>query len=208
MSERDFYRDDAKHRVTAVIKEVEKLTSAELLVSVRHQSANLRQTDYLFGFAFSVVMLLLLLYLPLDFALWSFPIDVVLTFALGTLACAQVGPLRRMLSSSRLRTDAVHDAACAAFLRLGASRTTRRTGVLVFVSTHDRLAEIVSDVGIDAAALGAPWQRAIESVRATAARADFDGFVAALRALGPVLAETLPRREGDANELPDDMDAA
>jgi len=97
----------------------------------------------------------------------------------------------------------------AAFYDRGIAHTHRRTGILVFVSTFERKVSVLRDVGVDAESIGEPWTLAIRALEdAVAGGLDFERFVAALRSLGPVLAKALPHHEGDANELPDEVDAS
>jgi putative membrane protein len=120
-----------------------------------------------------------------------------------------VSVVRRLLSSRKMMRENAHNAACAAFVRLGVSRTSGRNGILVFVSTFEKMVEIVCDVGVDATALGEPWAKGLAGVeRCVSGRIDFEGFVQALEALGPIIGEAMPHMADDVNELPDDVDAA
>jgi uncharacterized membrane protein len=68
--------------------------------------------------------------------------------------------------------------------------------------------EVVADVGIDAAVLGAPFTSAIAALDTALRRgSSFPRFTEALRALGPILGKTLPRLTDDVNELPDEPHA-
>jgi putative membrane protein len=207
MSERAFFEPEAKQRAKAAIEAIEAQTSAEVVVTLRLVSGSYRGADYLCGLLLAVASLLALLYVPAATAQHLIALDVVLAFAAGTLACATIGPLRRLLSSAKVRRANVHAAARAAFVDQRVMATTRRTGVLVYVAMFERTVEVVSDVGIEPKAI-AGWGAALARLRATIAEGpDLPAFVEALRALGPVLAATLPAKAGDANELPDDVDA-
>jgi uncharacterized membrane protein len=70
----------------------------------------------------------------------------------------------------------------------------------VYVSTFERLVEIVTDVGVDPA----PAAPELDALRSSLAHgADFERFLTKLRALGGPLGTALPRSEDDVNELPD-----
>ena len=104
--------------------------------------------------------------------------------------------------------ESVRTSARATFVDLGVSRTTGRTGMLVYVSMLERRIEVVLDSALDRALLGPEFSRAIGALELAVRRgADFPRFVGALRSLGPILARTLPRLEGDVNELPDEPSA-
>lgn len=208
MSAPAFFTPEARKRVEQAIRDVEATTSAELVVALRPRADAYRDVAHLVGVAGAAISLLLLLFLPNEFALWAIPIDVAIGYGVGALLAWQLWPLQRALVSRRRMHERVHGEACVAFVRLGVSRTTGRNGILVFASLFERRAEVIADVGLDVAALGEPWLRAREALdRAVAAR-DLDAFDAALRALGEVVAKAMPRRDDDVNELPDTVEAS
>jgi putative membrane protein len=190
----------AKDEVARSIREIERVTSAEVVVAVRAEAGHYRHTDYLVGFALSFAALLVFLFDEHEFSIDWMPLDSIFAFALGTFACASIPPLRRALTSRRLMRANVRTLARAAFVDLGIGRTSGRTGILVFVSMFERIVEVVPDVGVDTAVLGAPFTSAIAALDAALHRgADFPRFTEALRALGPILGKALPRLADDVN---------
>lgn len=83
-------------------------------------------------------------------------------------------------------------------------RTAKRVGVLLYLSTGERMAEIVADAAIHAKVPPERWGDAmaalIEEVRQGRAGA---GMVAAVGAIGAIIAEHFPKTDADTNELPD-----
>jgi putative membrane protein len=198
----------AKAEVADAIREIERLTSAEVVVAVRASSGHYRHTDYLVGFALSFAALLVFLFDEHEFSIEWMPVDSIFAFALGAFLSASFPPLRRFLTSRRLMRDNVASRARATFFDLGIGRTSARTGLLVYVSMFEKSAEVVCDVGIDTAVLGPPFATAIAALRdAVGGAPSFPRFTAALRALGPILGKTLPRLVDDINELPDEPHA-
>jgi putative membrane protein len=203
-----FTDETAKADVAAAIREIESATSAEVVVALRPRSGHYRHTDYLVGFAVSFAALLVFLFDSHEFSLDWMPVDTLAAFALGTLLSANFPPLRRALTSRKLMTANVKIAARAAFVDLKIGRTSGRTGLLVFASMFERRVEVVADVGIDTVVLGPAFGDAIRALDAAVRRgASFPRFLTALRSLGPILKKTLPRLEGDVNELPDEPSA-
>jgi putative membrane protein len=198
----------AKAEVTEAIREIERATSAEVVVAVRPSSGRYRHTDYLVGFVFSFGALLVFLFDSHEFSIDFMPLDSVLAFAIGTFFSASFPPLRRLLTSRRLQRESVRTAARATFVELGVTKTSGRSGILVYVSMFEKAAFVVSDVGIDMAVLGPPFAKAIAALDDALHRGpSFPRFAEALRALGPILGKTLPRLAGDMNELPDEPHA-
>lgn len=96
-----------------------------------------------------------------------------------------------------------HDAALREFTARGLSRTTGRTGVLLYVALQERYAEILADSAIEQRVDRAVWQDVIDPLL-DAARAGRlrEGVIAAVERVGLVLAAHAPRQEGDIDELP------
>ncbi|MFL5348720.1 MAG: hypothetical protein ACJ8AT_28325 [Hyalangium sp.] len=204
-----FFEEATREKTAAEVKAIEARTSAEVVVAVRRASGQYRHTDYLVGFVLSIATLVAMLYLPIDFELEYFPVDVALSFAAGAGLCAILPGLRRRLTSRKLLEENVRTAARAAFVEFGVSRTSGRTGILVFVSIFERRAEVVADIGVDPAALGKEWEEFQAKLSAAVASAeDAEPFFQALRLMAPPLEQALPRSADDVNELPDAPHAA
>ena len=198
-----FLAPEAREAAVEAVGAVEALTSAELVVAVRAQSGSYRAADLVAGAVAGFAALLLLLFLPQPFAVATMPFDVLAAFGLGLLASSRAPALRRALTPAAARRASVLTAARAAFYELGVSKTARRNGVLVYVSLLERVAEVVTDVGIDAAALGPAWPAACAALARAVESDDVRAFAQALRGLAPPLAERMPRAADDVNELPD-----
>jgi putative membrane protein len=204
VSTRAFFDDAAKAAVSAAIKRVESQTSAEVVVAVRQQAGvSYREADLGFGALIALVSLALVLFVDKEFATTWIPLDVAVAFAAGALLCRYTWFIRRLLISSSRRREETRRAAATAFQELGIGRTSGRNGILVLVALFEHKIAVVSDVGIDpkliqscSTALEGSVERPVPS---------FDAFVAALESLGPTLAATMPRREDDVNELPDEV---
>jgi putative membrane protein len=173
---------------------------------MRPYSASYREADYFFGFLTSIAALTAMLLVEREFKLLSFPAGTAAAFFLGTLLAAGIAPLRRILVFQRRKLEAVRLAARAAFVDLGVSRTHARTGVLIYISMFERVVEVVPDIGVEAAPLGADWNAAVTRLeRSLAPSPDVDRFLDAMRALGPILGKALPHQADDENELPDEV---
>ena len=203
-----FYEAEARKAATAAVKDVESQTSAEVVIALRSASGHYRHVDYLVGFLLALSTLSALMFLPQSFAPVAFPVDVAIAFALGALVSSRWPGLRRLLSSPALRQRQVRAAARATFLDLGIGRLPRRWGLLVYVSLLERRVEVVADIGIPVPALGTEWKDAVGALDAALQPPDLERFLAALRALGPILGGALPHTDDDVNELPDEVDAA
>ncbi|MGE0452167.1 MAG: hypothetical protein AB7O37_06780 [Vicinamibacteria bacterium] len=208
MSEREFSSPAAKDAARSAVAEVEARTCAELVVTLRRESGRYREADYLCGFLVSLLALLALLFLPQEFPLWTFVPDLALSFALAALASSRLPRIRRLLTPRGVLLDNARLAARAAFHEGGLSRLQGRNAILVYVALFERRVEVVADVGIRVESLGPEWRAAVHTLETSLRpRPDLQRFLAALRALGPVLARVHPRADDDVNELPDEVTA-
>lgn len=199
-----FLDERAKARAVAAVKAFELQTSAELVVTVKKQVRSYPEADFGFGSLFAFVILAFLLFYPVDFSTELMPVDVALAFAVGFGLSRYLPPMRKLALSVSARRVPVEHAAKAAFYDLGISRTTGRTGVLVFVSLFEGMVAIVCDEGVTAEA-----RKAAEDARSlletALKKSNMNAFAETLEALGPRFAPTMARAADDVNELPDDV---
>lgn len=205
MAEADFFRDAAKQSTARSVKKLEGQTSAEVVVAVRRRSGDYRVTTYHFGFCLAALVVLYLLLAPQLFSVAEIALDAGLGFGMGVLLAANVGVLLRALVRKRVLSQNVDQAARVAFFELGISRTSARTGVLIFVSTFEQRVAVLADIGIDVAALGSGWREGCGALASAVKRRDLAAFERALEGLGPILGAVLPRSNSDVNELPDEV---
>ncbi|NOK20421.1 TPM domain-containing protein [Corallococcus carmarthensis] len=199
-----FLEDAARTQAAEAIAAIESQTAAEVVVSVRRASSDYAHTNAWLGAGIAYVNLMVLLFIPQEVHLFAFPPVVLLSFFGGALLGRALPPLRRALTSRKLQEASVRTAARAAFTELGVSHTSRRTGILVFVSLLERRVEVVTDYGVDPSLMGPEWQDALTQLSAAlAASTSPEPFFQALRRIQAPLARVLPRLEDDVNELPD-----
>lgn len=197
----DWFSRSARKLVAEAIRDVEKKTSAEIVVTVVPQSANYLHVDLGVGAALGAITLLLYIFLPIEFPDDIGTLSVLVAFAAGTILTSAIRPFKRRLVSTKAKRQAVHLSSCAVFLDQGLARTKRRTGMLVFVSLFEREAAIVPDVGV---AIDETFGKGVvlleDAVRNGGRPED---LATALRAFGDILAASMPITEDDVNELPD-----
>jgi len=124
-------------------------------------------------------------------------------FTLALLLLKHV-PLRLALTPGGTKQRRVRRRAIELF-KVGASqKTVGRTGILVYLSTGERRAEIVADEAILAVTTPDTWVGAMAALlKDVKAGRPADGIVAAVGLIGAVLAEHFPKTTTDTNEIPD-----
>ena len=123
---------------------------------------------------------------------------------LSMLALMLWRPLRLLLTPGPIKAARVHARALTCF-RVGAeSRTTGRTGILIYLSMAERRAEIIADEAIAAKVGPEVWGDAMHALLTEVRQGRVaDGMVAAVEQVGAVLSQHFPRGADDVNELPD-----
>jgi putative membrane protein len=117
---------------------------------------------------------------------------------------ASIPVVRRALTPGSLKAERVHRAAMEQFLAKGLHMTRERTGVLLFASLAEHRAEVVADEGIYSAAPNEVWDEVVALLIAGLKRRDpAGGFEAAVTRSGEILAQYVPPRADNPNELPD-----
>ena len=194
----------AKARVVAAVKEFETHTSAELVITVKKRAREYPEVHLLFGSMFALLTLLFLLFYPLDFSTTMMPIDTLVGFAVGNALSRILPPLQRLGLAASKRRSVVEQAAKAAFVDLGVSKTTGRTGVLVYVALFEGVVAIVADAGVTPEAKSAA-ESARAMLEAAVDKLDVRAFAAILQQLGLTFGTTMERSADDVNELPDEI---
>ncbi len=123
----------------------------------------------------------------------------------SVLTIASITPIRRLLTPKAFKRERVRQRAETQFLAHNLSATRDRTGVLIYVSAAEHMAELIADEGINAKVEPGTWDRAMQAlIGGLKSGEPGEGFIAAIGLCGGVLAEHFPPRPLDnPNELPD-----
>lgn len=125
------------------------------------------------------------------------------TFLIVRYACAWM-PLRMALTPATTKARRVHARALMLFRAAAERRTVAATGVLLYLSLAEHRAELIAEAAIHDRVAPEMWGDMLADLL-VALRADrpADGIVAAVAAIGDVLADHFPRGVVPVNELPD-----
>lgn len=188
-------------RIADAIRDAETRTAGEIVVVVAARSSGYRSVALLYA-------LLGALATPWPL-IWTTELSVSRIFMIQlavalVLTAALVWPgLRMTLVPGFIKRARGREAAAREFAARGLARTRGRTGVLLFVSAAEHYAEVVADEGIAARVDEGAWRDIIVAlVEAIQGGRAADGILAAVRRVGQILAEHVPPRGEDADELP------
>jgi putative membrane protein len=214
--------------IEAAIQEAETRTTGEIYCVVAEESSDYGETPLAWagGVALLAPAILLIagihVSIPDFFATWSAAqvgeaIESAVRSALvGTIVLqgllfvamalvVAIPAVRRALTPQRLKRARVRRRAAEQFLAKNLHLTRERTGVLIFVSLGEHMAELIADEGIAQHVDPKVWNQAMAALTEGLKRGDpAAGFTAAIGLCADVLAERFPPTEGDnPNELPD-----
>lgn len=115
-----------------------------------------------------------------------------------------IPPIRRLLTPKALKRERVRRRAREQFQAKNLSATRERTGVLIYVSVAEHMAELIADEGISAKVDNVVWEGAMARLMAGFKLGrPLEGFEQAIDVCAEILSEHFPARPGDnPNELP------
>ena len=124
---------------------------------------------------------------------------------IGVAVLLSVPPLRRLFTPRSLKRERVRQRAREQFLAKDLSATRERTGVLIYVSQSERMAELIADEGVAGKVDPKVWHDAMARLIAgVKRRKPAEGFEQAIALCGAILAEHFPADPDDnPNELSD-----
>lgn len=200
--------DKAKLALSRAVQTVEAASRVEVVVAVRPESVPPHQAYALAPPIFAVLGLLFLVESPWPFSNFALWLDTALFALLGFGLCKWFPTFGRLFISKAARRHAVSQAAYKEWFERGVSETRERTGLLLYISQRERGAKVLCDRGIHSCVHGEELAaRVAELERVAESAADGETLARALEALAPWLANCLPRRTDDVNELADEVSA-
>ncbi len=190
-----------REAVAEAVRRAEARTAGEIVVVIERAASSYRNVPV-------VMALTLALFVP--WPLLSLTAISAQRIFLIQLLCAAV-LLAALLWYGRggrfvpgfVKRPRAHEAALREFTARGLTRTKGRTGVLLYVALQERYAEIIADTGIDGLVDQETWRDIIEPLVAAAREERLtEGLIAAVDAVGGVLAQHVPPAPDDTDELP------
>jgi putative membrane protein len=138
-----------------------------------------------------------------SFALIAYALVQLVIFVAVALIVS-IPPVRRLLTPKALKRERTHRRAREMFAARGLHLEGEETGVLIFASISERMAEVVADHRIAAKVSPEVWSDVVEALTSgMKAGNPGSGFAAAIAKAGDHLALHFPRRPDDVNRLPD-----
>ena len=192
-------------RVVAAVKSIESDSSIEVVVSLSPRT--IHSTVPVLASALAACIIVLIIY-PILFAdaePLTITTDIFFVSAVAALLTWSFPQLQRLFFSERCMRNAALAAARAEFVRQGIHCTTRRTGLLVYLSVFERQVVLVPDIGVKAMIPAEDMDR-LEQAAAIYKTSDPDSRLTDFfELLRQTAGRYMPRHDDDINDLPDEL---
>ena len=209
---------EEKKRIAAAVAEAESNTAGEIVTAIIPESDSYAAREMLYGISVGVIAFVVAALAStslggwLDGIFWTestglLPLTIgTISLVAGTLAyvLVQIPALDRFIVGRKSMETAVKNRAMRYFVESATYDTVDRTGVLLFISTLERRVELIADKGINDAVAPDTWDRIVSAlIRGIKDGESTESLVSAIKEIGIVLAEHVPPRPDDENELSD-----
>ncbi len=212
---------EEKAAVEKAVADAETKTSGEIVPVIASASGRYDRAEDLFG-VFCALVLLVVLWLAwqgvepsegdwvrgqrIQYGLIPILLTVLIGFAGGALA-ATVWPVLRLPFVTRGEMEAeVERAAGEAFHRFRVRGTRGTTGILIYVSLHERMVRILGDDAISRRVAQSDWDIVRDAlVSGLRGGKPAEAMIAAIEKAGVILADQFPIEPDDVNELPNEL---
>jgi putative membrane protein len=194
-----------RQRIGAAIRNAEAQTGGEIYAVLAQRS-----DDYFYVSGFiaccGMIVTAVIAAFVADLSLPKFALAILAAFICLIVLLALVPALRMVLVPHRVRYRRAHLNAVQQFVARNVHLTSKRTGILLFVSLAERYAEVVADAGINARVDQQEWNAIVATLSRHAAQGTVaEGFIEAIDKAGKLLAQHFPKEAGDENELEDHL---
>jgi len=190
----------AARAIGDAVREVERRSTAELVVEIRARSGSYAHADARFAAALAIVSLAVILFMP-----WVVPpitvlLDPIAFHVLGVVIARRSAGVRRLFTSRGERLEAVRTRAAALFHDRGIANTRGETGVLLYASLLERRFEVLADRGLLRTVNANDWNAALAELHRERP-IGVDEVLAAIHTLGAIFERDVPAGETNEDEL-------
>ncbi|MCP3904834.1 MAG: hypothetical protein GY715_14500 [Planctomycetes bacterium] len=212
------FTSEDRRRIAGAVSEAETRTAAEIVPVVATASDRYDRAEDLAGLVLALVATggVWALFqgedplrggwdeLSLRLPFFAIVLTAIAGFVVGALLAMRIAPLRRLFTTRRHRERAVDERAAQLFFDRRIHHAPTECGVLIYVSLFERRAAVLADRTVFGVLDQARVDELCVWLTGDLKRGDVTGsLMTIIQRIGAALAEELPRREGDENELSD-----
>jgi putative membrane protein len=194
------FTQDQINRVTDIVAEAESHTIGEIVPIIVSRSSAIGHVKWILTALLTIAFVLTETSVGV-FHAWAAPV-AFLFFYFISIGLAKISWLQRVLTPIADEIKQVHARAELEFYRAQIKKTSRGTGILIFVSVMERRVVVLADEGISAHYPQETWDELVKIMTTEFKQSKvFEGFEKAIRRCGEILQAKLPAAHHDTNEL-------
>ena len=205
---KNFLTDTDQKKIIDSVKEVEQITSGEIVPMVVSSSYHYPMSDVIGGFIFSLPISLIMtnfiggrLWIGTQ-NMWLFLGLVTVLFILFHWIIKNVLWLKKLFISKRELDAEVEEAALIGFFNEGLYKTRDNTGILLFISVFEQRVWVLADKGINDKVDRGQWDKIVNIILDGIKRkSQADAICQAIIKVGEILEEHFPIKPDDRDEL-------
>jgi len=203
-----FLSDQEQEKITQTVREVEQLTSGEILPMVVSQSYTYPMAEVIGGTVLALPSALILNHFIGGWLwignqnMWLFLGLMTICFILFHQVCKHMNWLKRLFISQREIAEEVEEAATTSFFREGLYKTRDGTGILIFISVFEHRVWVLGDEGINQKVSKDQWDKIVRIItEGIKQKNQADAICRAVKKAGQILQAHFPIKPDDRNEL-------
>ena len=197
-----FLTASEKEKIINAVKNVEKITSGEIVPMVVSSSYHYPVSDIIGSFIISMIISLGTVFILQNQYLWLFLAVFMVSFVVFHEIIKAALPLKRLFISEKEITEEVEESAVTSFFNKGLSNTRDKTGVLIYISIFERKVWVLADSGINKKVPEDTWKKIVDIiVEGIRNKQQGEAIVKAITMVGDILKSHFPVREHDVDEL-------
>lgn len=205
---KQFLSDDERARVTAAVRDAEKITAGEIAVMIISTSYHYPMANVIGAAVFALPLTLILTGLTGQWLwiggqnMWLFLGLLTVFFFLFHEFIKRSLWLKRFFISEREINEEVEESAITHFFNQGLYRTRDETGVLVLISVFEHKVWVLADRGIHARVQQGQWDDIVKLiVDGIKQKRQAEAICKAVEKIGNLLKDHFPIKPDDTNEL-------
>ena len=205
---KQFLTDNERTRVTAAVKEAEKLTAGEIVVMIISASYHYPMANVIGAAVFTLPLALIFTTLTGEWLwiggqnMWLFLGFLTVFFILFHEIIKRTLWLKRCFVSEREFKEEVEEAAITRFFNQGLYRTRDETGVLVLISVFEKKVWVLADKGINTKVHAGQWDDVVKIIiDGIKQKRKTEAICKAVEKIGDLLKEHFPIKPDDTDEL-------
>ncbi len=193
-------------QIEARIAEAEKRTSGEIVVMVVPSSYHYPLASMLGSSLLALLLGIAVALLASNESMWFFLAAFSISFIVLHELMKRAHFFRRYFVTASDMKEVVEEAAIHSFYRRNINLTVDHTGILIYISLFERKVRVVADQGINEKVPQEVWQEIVSTiVGGIRGKAQVQAIGKAVDQCADILSSHFPLKQGDRNELPNEV---